>query len=97
EMVVNVWYYDPGEEMPHHAHNDQEELFYVLEGEFELILGKEGDTERETVGPGAFYAAGPGVGHGHKNVGDEEGAILAVGAPNVADINPETWTPVDDA
>lgn len=35
------------------------------------------------VGPGTFWVGGPGVGHGHRCIGDEEGVVLAVGAPPV--------------
>lgn len=96
ESVATIWYFEPGEEMPHHVHDEQEEWFYVIEGEFEVALGEKGEVEREVVGPGTFYAAGPDVGHGHKYVGDDEGVVLAVGAPNEPDITTETWTPVDE-
>jgi len=97
ESVVSVWYFEPGDEMPHHVHTEQEEVFYVLEGEFEVALGEAGDVERHTIDEGTFYSAGPEVGHGHKYVGDGEGRILAIGAPNVPDINTDSWTPVDEA
>ncbi|MFB6164783.1 MAG: cupin domain-containing protein [Haloarculaceae archaeon] len=96
ESVVNVWYFEPGEQMPHHHHDEQEEVLYVLAGEFEVTLGEPGDVERRTVGPGDFWAAGPGVGHGHKYVGDDEGVVLGIGAPNVPDINSDTWQSVDE-
>jgi quercetin dioxygenase-like cupin family protein len=96
ESVISVWYFEPGESMPHHAHNEQEEVFYVLEGEFEVVLGPAEDVERKTIGPGSFYAAGPGVYHGHRYLGEDEGQLLAIGAPNVNDINPDTWTPVEE-
>jgi quercetin dioxygenase-like cupin family protein len=95
EMVANLWHFEPDDEMPHHVHSEQEELFYITEGKFVLKLGEPGNIESVEVGPGAFYAAGPGVGHGHRYVGDDEGVILAIGAPAVTDVNPETWTPTD--
>ena len=42
EMRATVWYFEPGEEIQYHAHGDQEELYYDLEGEFSLKLGKSG-------------------------------------------------------
>ena len=45
-----------------HAHDDETDSFYVLEGEVELTLGEE--TFRG--GPGTFVAAPPGVRHGFK-------------------------------
>ncbi len=85
EMRATVWYFDPGEEIQYHAHSEQEELFFVLEGEFSLKLGLSGETEYVEAGPGTFWAAGPKTGHGHRYVGDEQGVVLALGAPAVDD------------
>ena len=85
EMRVTVWYFDPGEEIQYHAHSEQEELYYVLEGEFSLKLGRSGEEEYVEAGPGTFWVAKPEVGHGHRNVGDETGVVLAFGAPPVED------------
>ncbi|MDY7080932.1 MAG: cupin domain-containing protein [Halobacteria archaeon] len=90
KMMVKLWYFEPGDEIQYHAHSEQEELYYVIKGEFSLKLGKSGETEIVEVGPGAFWAAGPETGHGHRYTGDDEGVVLAVGAPAVADpgLNP---------
>ncbi len=85
EMNVTVWYFEPGEGIGYHAHSEQEELYYVLEGQFSLKLGPSGETETHEVGPGAFWAAGPETGHGHRYLGDDRGAVLAIGAPPVED------------
>lgn len=84
-MAVTVWYFEPGEEIQYHAHAEQEELFFVLEGEFSLKLGRSGEEEYREVGPGAFWVAAPKIGHGHRYVGDDRGAVLAFGAPPVED------------
>jgi len=84
-MRINVWYFEPGEEIRYHAHAEQEECYYIIKGEFSLKLGKSGETELIEAGPGTFFAAGPGTGHGHRYVGDDEGIILGIGAPNVDD------------
>jgi len=84
-MRVTVWYFEPGEEIQYHAHSEQEELYYVLEGEFSLKLGRSGEEEYVEAGPGTFWVAKPEVGHGHRNVGDDRGVALAVGAPPVED------------
>ena len=84
-MRVTVWYFEPGEEIQYHAHSEQEELYYVLEGEFSLKLGRSGEEEYVEAGPGTFWVAKPEIGHGHRNVGDEEGVVLALGAPPVDD------------
>lgn len=82
---LKIWYFEPGEEIRYHAHSEQEEIYYVLEGEFSLKLGRSGEEEFYEIGPGTFYAAGPEIGHGHRYLGDDRGAVLAIGAPAVDD------------
>lgn len=84
-IALTVWYFDPGEEIQYHAHREQEEIYYVLEGEFSLKLGRSGEEEFVEAGPETFWVAKPEIGHGHRNVGDERGAILAIGAPPTED------------
>lgn len=92
EMRATVWYFEPGEEIQYHAHSEQEELYFVLEGEFSLKLGRSGDEEYVDAGPGTFWVARPKIGHGHRNVGDERGVVLSFGAPPVEDpgLDPHT-------
>lgn len=80
-LQIKLWYFESGDEMIYHAHTEQEELYYVLEGKFSLKLGDPDDPEIEEVGPGTFYVAGPETGHGHRYIGDDTGVILAIGAP----------------
>ena len=80
-VVVTLWYFDEGEEIRYHAHAEQEELFFVLEGEFSLKLGRSDETERREVDAGAFWVAAPMIGHGHRCVSDDGGTVLAIGAP----------------
>jgi quercetin dioxygenase-like cupin family protein len=84
-VQLKLWYFEPGEEIQYHAHAEQEELYFVLEGEFSLKLGRSGEEEFVEAGPGTFWMARPEIGHGHRNVGDEEGIVLAIGAPGVDD------------
>src|SRR5699024_2323933 len=86
EMNVKLWYFDPGDEITYHAHEEQEECFYILTGEFSVKVGPAGEAEYEEVGPGAFYAAGPGVGQGHGYLSDEELFVLAFVALAVEDL-----------
>lgn len=92
EIRATVWYFEPGEEIQYHAHSEQEELYFVLEGEFSLKLGRSGDEEYVDAGPGTFWVARPKIGHGHRNVGDERGVVLSFGAPPVEDpgLDPHT-------
>ena len=80
-VVVTLWYFDEGEEIRYHAHAEQEELFFVLDGEFSLKLGRSDETERREVDAGAFWVAAPMIGHGHRCVSDDGGTVLAIGAP----------------
>jgi quercetin dioxygenase-like cupin family protein len=80
-VVVTLWYFDEGEEIRYHAHAEQEELFFVLDGEFSLKLGRSDETERREVDAGAFWVAAPMIGHGHRCVSEDGGTVLAIGAP----------------
>ena len=54
ETNCKLWYFDPGEEITYHAHSEQEELYYVIEGEFSLKLGRDpfrGRRRRRSRGP----------------------------------------------
>jgi quercetin dioxygenase-like cupin family protein len=96
EMVTNVWEFEKGDAMVHHYHDEQEELYYVIDGEFRLKIGDAGDTEEHTVEEGDVFAFSPDVGRGYVCV-SEKGTVLTVGAPNVMDIDPEKYTPFDEA
>lgn len=85
ELRATVWYFQPGEEIQYHAHSEQEELYFALEGEFSLKLGRSGEEEFVDVDAGSFWVAKPEVGHGHRYVGDGEGVVLSIGAPPVED------------
>src|SRR5690349_18233430 len=68
----------PGEPAPlDHVHNSYDEIFYVIEGEFEFRL----DGRIERAGPGVVVTAPRGVAHTFKNCGDTDGRILIIGAP----------------
>lgn len=82
---MKLWYFDPGEEIQYHAHREQEEIYYVIQGQFSLKLGRSGEEEYVEVGPGDFYAARPEIGHGHRYLGEDEGILLAIGVPSVDD------------
>jgi len=97
EMVTNVWEFEEGDAMVHHSHEEQEELYYVIAGEFRLKVGDVGETEEHTVSEGDLFAFSPDVGRGYECVSEDGGTVLSVGAPNVVDINPEKYTPYDDA
>jgi quercetin dioxygenase-like cupin family protein len=86
ELKANVWYFEPGEDLVFHRHEEQEELVFVLEGSFEVTIGDADAPETRELGPGGMYAASPDVARGIENVGDTTGSVLAIGAPAVDDM-----------
>ena len=64
-----------------HVHRRHEELFYVLEGEFDFFLGDR--TVR--VGPGSFINVPPGVMHDFRNPGALPARWLGIFSPGGLD------------
>jgi uncharacterized cupin superfamily protein len=85
DFALNYYVLDPGEEFTGglHAHLDQEEAFYVLEGEatFEYADGPTADTETTTVGAGEMVRFPAGEYQQGRNESDEQVRALALGAP----------------
>jgi oxalate decarboxylase/phosphoglucose isomerase-like protein (cupin superfamily) len=69
----------PGSAGPRpHVHRTFEELFYVLEGEFDFLLGVR-------VGPGAFVHVPPGVAHDFRNPTGRPARWLGIVYPEALD------------
>jgi quercetin dioxygenase-like cupin family protein len=66
------------EGVPPHAHDNQVDSFYVLEGLAQFTV--EGETF--TAGPGSYVAAPRGVEHGFGNAGDGDLRLLNIHSPN---------------
>jgi quercetin dioxygenase-like cupin family protein len=62
-----------GEGSPWHVHPDEDEWFYVLEGEFTVYVGD----ERLTLTPGSFAFGPKGV--PHTFIGESDGAKALIG------------------
>ncbi len=60
-----------------HVHHIHEELFYVLDGEFDFFV----DGEVRRVGPGSFVNVPPGVMHDYRNPGTGPARFLGIAAP----------------
>jgi len=60
-----------------HVHDTYEELFYVLDGEFDFFL----DSEVRRVGPGSFVNVPPGVMHDYRNHGTGPARFLGIACP----------------
>ena len=60
-----------------HVHADEDDSFYILEGELTFVLGGE-----DVAAPaGTFVLVPPGVEHGFRNDGIEPVRILNIHAP----------------
>ena len=71
----------PGEGPPDHVHFSQEEMFFIVEGTYELTVGG----ETSTVGPGTIVFIPRNVVHRFKNVGDATGCMLDWSLPGGQD------------
>ena len=67
----------PGRELEAHVHDDEDDAFYILEGELTFLL----DDGPVTAPPGTFVLVPPGVRHGFRNDGDVAVRILNIHAP----------------
>lgn len=82
-MRPSVWHYEQGEENNFHRQAEQEELYVVLEGAFDVTI--ERDDERDVVELTSedVLVVPPESWRQLKAL--EESRVLVVGAPNVAD------------
>ena len=67
----------PGWGPPRHIHSREDEIFYILEGTYELHVGR----ERRTVSAGASAILPRGVPHGFRNVAPTHSRLLCVITP----------------
>jgi uncharacterized cupin superfamily protein len=79
EVALNHYELEPGDAFGfgYHRHPDQEELFYILEGEATFET-EDGDV---TVGAGEAVRFAPGEWQLGRNEGEERVVALALGAP----------------
>jgi mannose-6-phosphate isomerase-like protein (cupin superfamily) len=67
----------PGRELEAHVHDDEDDAFYVVEGEMTFTFGDEG----VPAPPGTFVLVPPGVEHGFRNDQDRPVRMLNIHAP----------------
>jgi mannose-6-phosphate isomerase-like protein (cupin superfamily) len=67
----------PGWGPPRHIHSREDEIFYILEGSYELHVGN----ERRTVSAGASAILPRSVPHGFRNVASTPSRLLSIVAP----------------
>jgi uncharacterized cupin superfamily protein len=69
---------EPGTEGPEaHVHADEDDSFYILEGELEFVIAG----ETLTAGPGTFVLVPPGIEHTFANRSDRPVRVLNIHAP----------------
>ncbi|WP_224334994.1 cupin domain-containing protein [Haloprofundus halobius] len=78
-MRPNVWTFEAGESTPYHYQKQQEELYVVLDGRFELSV----EDETLELEPDDYVVVAPEAKRQLTAV--EPGTVLVVGAPNVKD------------
>jgi mannose-6-phosphate isomerase-like protein (cupin superfamily) len=67
----------PGGGPPPHVHRAQDEMFYVLDGTYEFLIGE----RRETVGPGTTVFVPRGTRHTYRNPGPGIGRLFDMHSP----------------
>lgn len=84
EMRPSVWEFEEGETNNWHRHEEQEELYYALDGEFLVTVESEdGDRETFELGTDEVVVIPPGTWRQMEAL--EAGRLLVVGAPSVKD------------
>lgn len=78
--VIMGWH-KPGEGPPDHVHLNQEEVFFIVDGTYELTVGD----QTSTVGRGTIVFIPPNVVHRFKNVGDTTARMLDWSLPGGQD------------
>ncbi len=67
----------PGRRLEEHAHADEDDAFYIVQGELTFTHGE----EKVVAPPGTFVLVPPGVEHGFRNDGDAAVRMLNIHAP----------------
>ena len=69
----------PGHVLEAHVHGDEDDAFYILEGEMTFFFGS--DDEEAVAPPGTFVLVPPGVRHGFRNPGPGAVRMFNIHAP----------------
>ena len=80
-IAVLMGWHKPGEGPSDHVHFSQEEIFFILEGTYELTVGD----QTTTAGPGTIVFIPRNVVHRFKNVGDTTACMLDWSLPGGQD------------
>ena len=80
-LSVLLGWHKPGEGPPDHVHYGQEEIFFIVDGTYELTIG--GQTS--TVGPGTIVFLPRNTVHRFRNVGEKTACMLDWSLPGGQD------------
>ena len=80
-ISVLMGYIKPGEGPGDHVHFNKEEIFFIIEGTYELIVGD----QTTTAGPGTIVFIPRNVVHRFKNIGNTTGCMLDLSLPGGQD------------
>jgi quercetin dioxygenase-like cupin family protein len=80
-ISVLMGWHKPGERPPGHVHFNQEEMFFIIEGTYEMTIGD----QTTTAGPGTIVFIPRNVVHRFKNVGDTTARMLDWSLPGGQD------------
>ncbi len=75
--LLEHWMMPPGFASPYHVHHQEDEAFYVLEGEIAFVCGG----KWLTAGPGGYVFGPREIPHGFKVVGSEPARMLLLCTP----------------
>jgi mannose-6-phosphate isomerase-like protein (cupin superfamily) len=67
----------PGRELEEHVHDDEDDAFYIIEGEMTFFFGD----EETSAPPGTFVLVPPGTSHGFRNDGTVPVRMFNIHAP----------------
>lgn len=86
---INLVEIEPGDQIPEHdeVDRDQEELFFVLEGEATLVI----DGDEVPAPAGTFARLDPEPRRTVRNQGADTAAVLIVSAPRTSGYEPMEW------
>jgi mannose-6-phosphate isomerase-like protein (cupin superfamily) len=77
KLVVDIYCFEPGQELALHQHANSDQVFFFVEGEGIYAVGG----ETKSVGPADCTLAPAGVDHGIKNTGSKRMVAFQVTAP----------------
>jgi mannose-6-phosphate isomerase-like protein (cupin superfamily) len=66
-----------GRELEAHVHNEEDDAFFIIEGEMTFLFGD----EEVSAPPGTFVLVPPGVEHGFRNDGDVPVRMFNIHSP----------------